>query len=174
MMEIYSDVCGNVQLYRRSSDSFTSKSLVKKYCFNDAVKPFIMDIFTIVYSVIRNLSISLIRDASLQYISDQGTHQYISDQGTHQYISDQGTHQYISDQGTHQYISDQGTHQYISDQGTHQYISDQGTHQYISDQGTHQYISDQGTHLYNITCIWHWLKCEMGLSQQKCLNPARA
>ena len=23
-------------------------------------------------------------------------------------------------------------------------------------------------------CIWYWLECEMGLSQHKCLNPARA
>ena len=28
-------------------------------------------------------------------------------------------------------------------------------------------------HRLGIICIWHWLECEMVLSQHKCLNPAR-
>ena len=29
-------------------------------------------------------------------------------------------------------------------------------------------------YMYMHICIWYWLECEMGLSQHKCLNPARA
>ena len=76
-----------------------------KYCFNDAMKPFIMDFFTILYSEtlygpyiwehIYIVKTMILRESMYMYYAN--CHQesiYISDQGTHQYISDQKTHLY--------------------------------------------------------------------------------